>query len=83
MATDDGVNRGAYVNEVKRGHKRWFFRVSVPHDYLDWIDQGRVAREPDLVARDFALVFDKMLQAVRTSSSPPQAGAASAAPDAA
>lgn len=83
MATDDDLTPRAYVNRVTRGHKRWFFQVSVPHDYLDWIsDEARSMREPDLVARDFADVFDKMLQAVRTPRSAVGAPAA-AAPDAA
>ena len=56
MATEaDDVNRGVFVNRLSRGHKRTFFSVSVPHEYLAWLE---LADE-----RTIATVLDNLLQA--------------------
>jgi hypothetical protein len=61
---DVTLQPGAYVHRLTRGYKRWFFNLSLPHDYLDWLaSSDRVAREPDLVAQDIARAIDAMWKA--------------------
>lgn len=51
----------AFVNRINRGDTRWFFAVSVPHDYLDeLVDPGLLTKEPDRVAKKVADLVDRV-----------------------
>lgn len=65
--TEDLKNLGVYVQRVSRGHKRWFFSVSVPHEYLDWLGTP--------TEREIATVLDNLLQLARTPGRPTQGAA--------
>jgi hypothetical protein len=62
MATEDAVNRGAYVHRLSKGFRRWFFNASVPLEYLH-VDCKKLAADPEGAAMEVAQLLDRAITA--------------------
>jgi len=63
VATEaEGLNCGAFVNRLTRGHKRTFLQVSIPNTWADrLVDARKVSMLPQEAMIDLARVLDVAL----------------------